>query len=68
MARAPRKALWLKMETNPEVEFEFFLAEKLGRTVGELRRVLSQDEYLHWAVYYSRKAQRRELQAIHARR
>ena len=37
------------------------LAEKLGRTVAELRASLSNDEYVGWAMYYARKAQRDEL-------
>lgn len=40
---------------------EFFVAEQLGMTVGELRSRMSADEFLRWAVYFGRKAQRREL-------
>lgn len=49
------------METNPELEFEFFLAQKLSRTVDELRQALSQQEFMQWGVFYARKAQREEL-------
>jgi hypothetical protein len=48
------------METDPTVEFEFFLAQKLGRTVAELRH-LSGDEFVGWSVYYARLAQQWEL-------
>lgn len=49
------------MEQNPAIEFEFFLASKLGRTVDELRQQMSSDEFAGWAVYYGREAQRRQL-------
>jgi hypothetical protein len=51
------------METIPGLEFEFFLAEKLSRTVAELRASLSNKEFVEWGIYYAREAQRKELQA-----
>jgi hypothetical protein len=48
------------METDPTLEFEFFLAQKLGRTVAELRQ-MDNGEFAAWQVYYARKAQREEL-------
>lgn len=48
------------METEPTLEFEFFLAQKLSRTVEELRQ-MSNQEFVGWGVYYARKAQREEL-------
>ncbi len=55
------------MENSPSLEFEFYLAERLGRTVGELRETLSQAEFGEWSVYYGRKAQRGELAVAQAR-
>jgi hypothetical protein len=49
------------METNPDLEFEMFLATKLGMTVARMRRELAADEYMRWGVYFARKAQREEL-------
>jgi hypothetical protein len=49
------------LETNPDVEFEFFLATKLHMTVARLRAEMSSDEFMYWAVYYGRKAQREQL-------
>lgn len=49
------------METNPTVEFEFFLAQELGMTVGDMRARIGCDEFIGWQVYYGRKAQRAEL-------
>lgn len=68
MTRVPTKALWLRFETDPEFHFDFFLAEKLGCTVGEMRRRVSAEEWRAWAVYYARRAQRRELAALRARK
>lgn len=56
----PPKAMYREMETDPSIEFEFFLAQKLGRTVAELRE-MSAEEFTGWSVYYARKAQREEL-------
>ena len=44
------------------MEFEFFLAQKLGMTVARMRTEMSNDEFIHWGMYYSRKAQREELE------
>jgi hypothetical protein len=57
----PPKVIYMKMETSPELEFEFYLAQKLGKSVAELRQ-MSQAEFLGWSVYYGRKAQREELE------
>lgn len=57
----PIKAAYKRFESDPELEFEFFLAQKLGRTVAELRASLSQAEFMQWGVFYARKAQREEL-------
>lgn len=50
------------MEANPEEEFEFFLAQKLGMTVMRLREEMGNDEFVRWYIYYARKAQREELE------
>ena len=56
-----RRRLTKAFETNPELEFEFYLAERLHMTVAELRDRVSGDEFVRWWVYYGRKAQRQEL-------
>lgn len=48
------------METEPEFFFEFFLAEKLGMTLSQVRR-MPQRDFMQWGVYFGRKAQQREL-------
>lgn len=42
---------------------EFYVAQQLGRTVGELRATMGSDEFLMWSIFYARKAQREELAA-----
>lgn len=49
------------MDLDPTLEFEHFLAQKLGMTRDELRERMSQAEFTDWQVYYGRKAQREEL-------
>lgn len=49
------------METDPSLEFDFFLAEKLRMTVAEMRSTVDGQEYLEWSIYYGRKAQNMEL-------
>ena len=49
------------METSPDLEFDHFLAERLGMLVADLRARVSQAEYVAWGVYYGRQAQRRQL-------
>lgn len=49
---------------DPEtgLEFEHFLAVKLGKTVGELRR-MPNAEFVRWEIYFARDAQERQLHA-----
>ena len=65
-ARAPRKAAYLAFEADPELEFEFYLAEQLHMTVARLREEMSCDEMLRWSVYYARRRQAEELAAKRA--
>ena len=55
------------MATNSNLEFEFFLAAELGMFVSQLRR-MSNAEFVEWKVYYSRKAQRDEVEMKKAKR
>jgi hypothetical protein len=48
------------------VEFEFFLAEKLGKMVDEIRSMQHID-WVRWTIYYGRKAQRQEMADLKAR-
>ncbi len=54
-------------EASPDLEFDHFLAAKLGMTVARLRAEIGNDEYVHWQVYFARKAQREELELAKAR-
>lgn len=59
--RVPRKAAWIRFETDPEFHFDFFLAERLRMPVAELQTRITMDEWVAWSVYYGRQAQDREL-------
>lgn len=60
--------LYEQFETRPDFEFDHYLTERLGwRSVAEMRRGMSSAEYRSWSVYYSRKAQRRELEMVKAK-
>lgn len=55
------------MEANPLLEYEIYLARKVGMTVGRLRVEMSSQEFLEQYVYDARKAQREELARKHGR-
>lgn len=48
-------------ETEPDLEFEFYLADRLSTTVGQLREEMSNEEFVGWQVFHGRKAQRADL-------
>lgn len=54
-------------ETNPALEFDHFLAQKLGMLVADLRERMSAQEFLAWEIYYARKAQREEMEMLKAK-
>lgn len=58
----PGKATYLEMETT-ELEFEFYLAERLRMTVDQLRRTMTAREFMQWGIYFGRKSQRQEMAA-----
>jgi len=45
------------------LNFEFFLASELGKTIQELRSLITEEELIYWASYYQVKFERekREL-------
>lgn len=51
----------MRFETDDSFHFDYFLAEKLGCTVEEMRRRVSSAEWSNWAVYYGRHAQAKQL-------
>lgn len=59
----PTKAL----AGEPGVEFDYFLADRLRMTVGDLRSRMSNVEYVHWQMYHSRRAQELELEQAKAK-
>jgi hypothetical protein len=63
----PTKVAYLRLENDPTLEFEHYLAEKLSMTVARVRQEMSGEEFMSWAMYYSRKAQRQELANLRGR-
>lgn len=58
----PTKAIYETFESSPEVEFDFWLCERLGwRSVERMRREMTAAEYVAWSIYFQRRAQRIEL-------
>jgi hypothetical protein len=55
------------MENDPDLEFEFYLADRLSMTVHNLRRTMSNEEFVAWSIFHGRKAQRQELATKMAR-
>lgn len=54
---------YLQFEDDEDLETEYYVAEKLHMTVAALRRDMSNDEFVRWAVYFPRKAQLAAQQA-----
>ena len=42
------------------LNFEFFLATELGKTLYELRTLITQEELVYWAAYYELKIDREQ--------
>lgn len=53
------------MHANPDIEFDYYIAERLGMTVQELltgvKGPISNLEWMEWQIYFGRKAQRRQI-------
>ena len=46
-----------------ELEFEFFLAERLGMTVDEMSERMTNLEFRKWVIFFGRRKQQKELAA-----
>lgn len=58
----PPKAL----VSDDELSFEFFLADRLRMTVGELRERMSHAEFVYWTRWHALRAQAEELERLKA--
>ena len=56
------KRAYLALEEDPELELEFYVAERLGKSLTELRESMGQQEWVLWTRYFARKAQAQELE------
>jgi hypothetical protein len=58
----PTKAVYERLETDPELWFDHYLTLKLGwRSVAEMRLGLSAAEWHRWWIYFAREGQRKQL-------
>lgn len=48
-------------ENTEDLELTYYLADRLGKTVAELEESMSAAEFVRWAIFHARKAQRAEL-------
>lgn len=62
----PGKATYLLFESRPDIEFDYYLSDRLRMTVSEMRRSMSGEEYQGWITYHKRKAQQEELARLKA--
>lgn len=56
----PGKAAYLLIETDPATGNDLYIAERLGLTLGQLRR-MPHAEYVLWREYYARQNQMGEM-------
>ena len=59
--RAPGKAAYLELDDDPDLEFTYFLADKLGLLVADLEERMPNAEFVMWSRYYAREGQRRQV-------
>lgn len=59
----PGKAVYKDFEADEDLEFSFYLADRLKMTVEEMHERMTNLEFLQWKVFHSRKAQREQLAA-----
>ncbi len=64
--RGPRSGPPKALLDEPDRAYEHYLAEKLGRTVAELRATMEQAEYVSWTRFHLLVGQQEELAARRA--
>lgn len=62
----PGKAAWLALEENHDLEFEYFLAQKLSMTRARMIAEMSNAEFVYWSRFYSRREAENEVEAAKA--
>ena len=67
LIRLPSKALQKEVAKDGELMLQLVIAEKLGKTLGELRETMTPQELLLWHVFYAERADR-EREAMNRRR
>ena len=57
----PGKAAYKALEADPELEFTYYLADRLKMTVARLTAEMPAAEFGLWQAYHARRAQEIEL-------
>lgn len=58
----PQRSSTKAFLSNPDLEWDFFLAQELGwGSVAAMRAGMSNDEWVAWTVFYGIKAQRIQM-------
>lgn len=61
----PPKAARRRLESDPGLDFDLQLAERLKKTLTEIH-AMSHDEWILWVAFFKRKAQEEELERLKA--
>lgn len=59
--RAPGKAAYLALEDDGDLEFQFYLADRLRMIRSEMIERMSHAEYVLWTRFHARRQQAEEL-------
>ena len=62
-----RTTLKARLEKDNYLFLQFFIAEKLGMTLGQLRSTMSAEELYGWSAYLTLKSEREEKEMERSR-
>lgn len=63
--RAPGKVAYRELESDAELEFALYLADRLGLTLAQVHD-MPYSEFILWSRYHARRKQERELAQLRA--
>ena len=52
------------MENDPDLEFRFYLADRLHMTVADMSQKMTHSEFVLWTRFHGRRAQQMELERL----
>ena len=63
----PRKAAYKRLASDPDLWFDYWLADRLKKTVGEIRE-MPNEEWLYWSMFHGMRVQQEQLELKAVRR